>query len=47
MELIFVLAIILFQILFNNFIKVVNVVGAFWIYVFVDNEVFAVFFVNQ
>ena len=47
MELILVLAIILFQNLFINFIKVVNVVGAFWIYAFVDNEVFAVFFVNQ
>ena len=47
MEFIFVLTIILFQILFINLIKVVEVAGTFRIHAFVDNKVFSVFLVNQ
>ena len=47
MEFIFVLAIVLFKILFINLVEVVEVVRTFWIHTFVDNKVFAVFLVNQ
>ena len=47
MEFIFVLAIVLFQVLFINPVKVVEVVRTFRIHAFMDNKVLAVFLVNQ
>ena len=47
MELIFVFTIILVQMLYINFFKVVQIIRAFRIYTFMDDEVFTVFLVNE
>ena len=47
MELIFIFAIVLVQMLFINLFKVVQIIRAFGIYTFMDDEVLAVFLVNE
>ena len=47
MELIFILAIILFEVFLIHVFQVVEVVGAFGIDALVDDKVFAVFFWNE
>ena len=47
MEFIFVFTIILVHVLFINLFKVVQIIRAFRIHTFMDDEVFAVFLVNE
>lgn len=47
MELIFIFAIVLVQMLFINLFKVVQIIRAFRIHAFMDDEVLAVFLVNK
>ena len=47
MELIFIFAIVLVQMLFINLFEVMQIVGAFRIHAFMDDEVFTVFLVNK
>ena len=47
MEFIFVLAMILFEILFINLLKVMQIVRAFRINAFMYDEMFAIFLVRQ
>ena len=47
MELIFVFAIVLIQMFFINLFEVVQIIRAFRIHTFMDDEVFAVFLVNK
>ena len=47
MELVFVFTIILVQMLFINLFKVVQIIRAFGIYTFMDDEVLAVFLMNE
>ncbi len=42
MEFIFVLSIIILEILFINLLKIFDIERAFWIYTFVNDEVFSV-----
>ena len=47
MELIFIFAIVLVQMLFINLFEVMQIVRAFRIHAFMDDKVFAVFLVNK
>ena len=47
MEFVFIPAIVLIQIFFINFPKVVKIVRAFGIHTFVDDKVFTVFLMHQ
>ena len=47
MEFIFVFTIILISMFFINLFKVVQIIRAFRIHTFMDEEVFAVFLVNE
>ena len=47
MELIFIFAIVLIQMLFIHFLKIVEIIRAFWIYTFMYDEVLTVFLVNK
>ena len=47
MELIFVFSVILFQILFINFLQVVDIVRTFGVHAFMQDKVFPLFFCHQ
>ena len=47
MELIFVFAVVFSKVFMTDFFEVVKIIRAFWIYAFMDNEVFAVFLGNK
>ena len=47
MEFIFVFTVILVEMLFINLFKVVQIIRAFRIHTFMDDEMLAIFFVNE
>ena len=47
MQFVFIFTMVLIQMFFINFFKVVQIIRAFRIYTFMDDEVLAVFFVNE
>ena len=47
MQFVFIFTMVLIQMLFINFFKVVQIIRAFRIHTFMDDEVLAVFLVNE
>ncbi len=47
MEFVFILAIVYLQVLFINLFEVVQVIGAFWVHAFMEDEVFPILFGDQ
>jgi hypothetical protein len=46
-EFIFIFAVILIEMLFVNLPEIMKIIGALWIYTFMDDEVFTVFYMSQ
>jgi hypothetical protein len=46
-EFIFIFAVILIKMLFINLLEIMNIIRALWVYTFMDDEVFAVFLMDE